>query len=46
MVELKQMSFDEICDMLKIYCDEHFNTQSVINWKFVNVDNLPMCRVS
>lgn len=46
MEELKQMSVNEICDMLKIYCDEHFETQSVVNWKFINADNLPICRVN
>lgn len=40
------MNVDEICDMLKKCCDEHFDTQSVINWKCINVDNLSVCKVS
>ncbi|VVC25455.1 VRR-NUC domain [Cinara cedri] len=44
MTELKNMSVDQICDMLKTRCDEYFNTQSVINWNYMNVDNLPQCK--
>lgn len=46
MAELKQMNVDQICDMLKKCCDEYYDTQSVVNWKYMNVDNLPLCRVS
>lgn len=42
--ELKKMNVDQICDILKKFCDEYFETQSVINWKYMNVDNLPLCR--
>lgn len=31
--------------MLKTRCDEYNDTQSVINWKLMNVDNLPQCKV-
>eukprot|EP00102_Acyrthosiphon_pisum_P023119 XP_016660329.1 PREDICTED: fanconi-associated nuclease 1 [Acyrthosiphon pisum] len=44
MAELKQMNVDQICDMLKKCCDEYYDTQSVVNWKYMNVDNLPLCR--
>lgn len=40
------MNVDQVCDMLKVRSDEHFNTQSVINWKLLNVDNLPQYRVN
>lgn len=46
MAELKQMNIDQICDILKKCCDEYYNIQSVVNWKYMNVDNLPLCRVS
>lgn len=45
MAELKQMNVDQICDMLKNNCDKYYDTQSVVNWKYMNVDNLDMCRV-
>ncbi|KAL4121330.1 hypothetical protein QTP88_013864 [Uroleucon formosanum] len=44
MAELKQMNIDQICDILKKCCDEYYNIQSVVNWKYMNVDNLPLCR--
>ncbi|XP_022164341.1 fanconi-associated nuclease 1-like [Myzus persicae] len=43
MAELKQMNVDQICDMLKKCCDEYYDTQSVVNWKYMNVDNLDLC---
>lgn len=46
MVELKLMNVEQICDLLKERCDEYLDTQSVINWKFMNNDNLQLCRVS
>jgi len=46
MAELKQMNVDQICDILKKCCDEYYDTQSVVNWKYMNVDNLPLCHVS
>lgn len=36
MAELKQMTVDQICNMLKDYYDLYSNTQSVINWNFMN----------
>lgn len=44
MAELKQMNVDQICDMLKNCCDEYYDTQSVVNWKFMNVANLSLCQ--
>uniref|UniRef100_A0A2S2PDF8 Fanconi-associated nuclease n=1 Tax=Schizaphis graminum TaxID=13262 RepID=A0A2S2PDF8_SCHGA len=44
MAELKKMNVDQICDILKNYCDEYYDTQSVVNWKYMNVDNLSLCR--
>jgi len=46
MTKLKLMNIDQICDMLKEYCEKHYDTQSVINWKFINVDKIPLCKVS
>jgi len=46
MAELKKMNVVQICDILKNYCDEYCDTQSVVNWKYMNVDNLPLCQVS
>lgn len=46
MAELKLMTVDQICDILKTGCDKYYETQSVVNWKFMNNDNLPMCKVS
>lgn len=45
MVELTQMSADKICDTLRTGCEEHFEIQSVINWKIMNVGNLSLCKV-
>lgn len=45
MTELENMNVDQICDMLKTRCDEYFNIQSVINWKYMNSDKLPLCKV-
>lgn len=36
MAELKQMTVDQICNMLKERYDLYSNTQSVINWNFMN----------
>lgn len=46
MTELKLMTVDQICDTLKTCCDKYFKTQSVVNWKFMNTDNLPICKVN
>lgn len=40
------MNVDQICEMLKERCDLYYDTQSVINWKFMDVNNLPLCKVS
>lgn len=40
------MDVNQICDMLKVRCEEYYDTQSVIQWNFMNVDNLPQCKVS
>jgi len=45
MAELKQMNVAQICDVLKKSCDKYCDTQSVVNWKYMNVDNLHLCRV-
>lgn len=39
------MNINQICVMLKTRIDEHFDTQSVINWKMIIVENLPLYRV-
>lgn len=46
MIEIKQMNVDQICDMLKVRCEEFYGIQSVINWNFMNIDNLLQCKVS
>lgn len=43
---LNEMDVNQICEILKIRCEEYYDTQSVINWYFMSVDNLPLCKVS
>lgn len=45
MEELKQMDVNQICEELKLLCDKYCDTQSVINWKFISIKNLPLCKV-
>lgn len=44
MAELKQMTVDQICNMLNDRYDLYSNTQSVINWNIMN--NLPKSQVN
>lgn len=46
MTEIKQMNVDQICHMLLARMEEYYGIQSVINWNFININNLLQCKVS